>query len=176
MGLCFFGRIRSNRKEGVTRITESKHGRGARSCGCVLAGHDHATSCGLRSPRRAGGARASPRRSRASPRPAGSRSRVAASAASPKPHRSLSHGARPAAAQGRAQATAHPPGAASGVWSVESGDERDRTPQAGPREIFHSQLAVKLAAGRAEPRPLYGWEIVGARSVNAHGKGAKPWM
>ena len=27
MGLYFFGRIRSNRKEGVTRITESKHGR-----------------------------------------------------------------------------------------------------------------------------------------------------
>ena len=27
MGLCFFGRIRSNRKEGVTRIPESTHGR-----------------------------------------------------------------------------------------------------------------------------------------------------
>ena len=27
MGLCFFGRIRSDRKEGVTRIPESTHGR-----------------------------------------------------------------------------------------------------------------------------------------------------
>ena len=27
MGLCFSGRIRSNRKEGVTRIPESTHGR-----------------------------------------------------------------------------------------------------------------------------------------------------
>ena len=37
MGLCFFGRIRSKRKEGVTRITESTHGR----LPCLAPPRDH---------------------------------------------------------------------------------------------------------------------------------------
>ena len=55
MGLYFFGRIRSNRKEGVTRITESKHGRARprrdatrqdafRVTRHITVGHTHVTS------------------------------------------------------------------------------------------------------------------------------------
>ena len=36
IGLCFFSRIRSNQKEGVTRISESRHTAGM-ACGAVTA-------------------------------------------------------------------------------------------------------------------------------------------